>query len=116
MKQEARAGKAYRDEVDVLREKAERCDRLETEIGRYREKLGDLEYHKSRVEELRLDNCVLEETREMLEEQLTKARKKAEHALKLESDILQHKQTIDEITMVSNSNFLFFILCYFLHD
>lgn len=99
LKQEARAGKAYRDEVDVLREKAERCDRLETEIGRYREKLGDLEYHKSRVEELRLDNCVLEETREMLEEQLTKARKKAEHALKLESDILQHKQTIDEITM-----------------
>lgn len=102
LKQEARVGKAYRDEVDALREKAERCDRLESEVIKYREKLGDLDYYKSRIEELRQDYRVLEETKDMVEEQLAKAKKRAEYTLKLESDLVQLKRTIDEITLVSN--------------
>lgn len=101
LKQQARASKAYRDEVDALRERAERCEKLESEITRYRDKLCDLEYYKSRVEELRQDNKVLEETREMLEEQLARARKRGDHIMQLEASILQYKQTINDLALVS---------------
>ncbi|XP_065199970.1 girdin [Planococcus citri] len=104
LKQEARVGKAYRDEVDALREKAERCDRLESEVIKYKEKLGDLDYYKSRIEELRQDYRVLEETKEMVEEQLVKAKKRAEYTLKLEGDLVQLKRTIDEITLEKDAN------------
>lgn len=60
---EAKRAAAYRDEVDILRERAERADRFEMEIQKLREKLGDSEFYKSRVEELREDNRMLMETK-----------------------------------------------------
>lgn len=60
---EAKRATAYRDEVDVLREKAERVERLEIEISRYREKLSDVEFYKTRIEELREDSRTLLETK-----------------------------------------------------
>ena len=38
---------------------------------RYKDKMNDIEFFKSRVEELREDNRILVETKEMLEEHLT---------------------------------------------
>lgn len=60
---EAKRAAAYRDEVDILRERAERADRFEMEIQKLREKMGDAEFYKSRVEELREDNRMLMETK-----------------------------------------------------
>lgn len=97
--QDARAAKAYRDELDAVRERAERVDKLEIEVQRYREKLSDIEFYKTRVEELREDNRVLLETREMLEEQLASARRRGEHVLQLEGDILKYKQQINELSL-----------------
>lgn len=54
---------AYRDEVDVLRERADRADQLEIEIQRIREKLSDVDFFKSRVDELREDNRMLLKTK-----------------------------------------------------
>lgn len=48
--QEARAARTYRDELDILKEKASRVDKYETEITKYREKLNELEFYKARVE------------------------------------------------------------------
>ena len=47
---EARSIRAYRDEVDSLREKAARVDRLETELSRCKEKLNDVHFYKNRME------------------------------------------------------------------
>lgn len=47
---DARSARAYRDELDVLREKAIRVDKLESEVGRYKERLHDIEFYKARVE------------------------------------------------------------------
>lgn len=85
-----------------MRERAERADKLELETQRYREKLADAEFYRVRVEELREDNRVLLETREMLEAQLARARQRADHVLELESELLSSKQTINEISLVSN--------------
>lgn len=60
---EARKAKAFRDEADAMRESAERADRLDLEVQRYRERLADAEFYKVRVDELREDNKVLLDTR-----------------------------------------------------
>ncbi|XP_026276832.1 girdin [Frankliniella occidentalis] len=95
--QEARSAKLYRDELDAIRERAERVDKLESEVQRYREKLSDIDFYKSRVEELREDNRVLMETREMLEEQLQSSRKRSEHVLDLENELIKCKKQINEM-------------------
>ena len=40
----------------MVRERAEKVDKLEAEILRYKDKMNDIEFFKSRVEELREDN------------------------------------------------------------
>lgn len=47
---DARSARVYRDELDALREKAIRVDKLESEVGRYKERLHDIEFYKARVE------------------------------------------------------------------
>ncbi len=42
--------RAYRDEVDALRERAGKVDRLETELARFKEKLNDVHFYKTRIE------------------------------------------------------------------
>ncbi len=58
----------------MVRERAEKVDKLEAEVQRYKDKMNDIDFFKSRVEELREDNRILVETKEMLEEQLTNSR------------------------------------------
>lgn len=50
MLSDARSARAYRDELDALREKAIRVDKLESELSRFKEKLHDIEFYKARVE------------------------------------------------------------------
>ncbi|XP_011210779.2 girdin isoform X1 [Bactrocera dorsalis] len=99
---EAKRAYAYRDEVDVLRERAERADRLEIEVQKFREKLTDAEFYKTRVEELREDNRMLLETKEMLEDQLQRARKRSEHVMTLESEIIKYKQKLNDMALERN--------------
>lgn len=60
---EAKRAAAYRDELDVLRERSERADKLEVEVQKFRDKLTDSDFYKIRVEELREDNRMLLETK-----------------------------------------------------
>ncbi|XP_063913920.1 protein Daple isoform X2 [Zophobas morio] len=96
---ESRRAKVYQDEMDAMRERVERVDRLEAETQRYRERLADAEFYKVRVDELREDNKVLLETREMLEAQLARARQRAEYVLELEGELLASKQSFNEILL-----------------
>ena len=54
--QDARAARAWRDEADIMRERASRVEALEQEVTRYKDKMVDIEFYKTRVEELREDN------------------------------------------------------------
>lgn len=47
---EARSVRVYRDEVDSLKERAGKVDRLETELARCKEKLNDVHFYKMRIE------------------------------------------------------------------
>ncbi|XP_067894646.1 protein Daple isoform X2 [Heterodontus francisci] len=96
---EARSVRAYRDELDSLREKASRVDRLENELIRCRERLHDVDFYKARMEELREDNIVLIETKTMLEEQLIIARARCDKLHDLEKENLQLKSKLQDIEL-----------------
>uniref|UniRef100_A0A8C6KK62 Coiled-coil domain containing 88A n=1 Tax=Nothobranchius furzeri TaxID=105023 RepID=A0A8C6KK62_NOTFU len=96
---DARSARAYRDELDALREKAIRVDKLESELGRYKERLHDIEFYKARVEELKEDNQILLETKAMLEEQLDASRTRSDKLHLLEKENLQLKSKIHDLEM-----------------
>ncbi|XP_014061048.1 girdin isoform X4 [Salmo salar] len=96
---DARSARAYRDELDVLREKAIRVDKLESEVGRYKERLHDIEFYKARVEELKEDNQVLLETKAMLKDQLEGTRARSDKLHELEKESLQLKSKIHDMEM-----------------
>ncbi|KAM9847929.1 girdin [Aulostomus maculatus] len=96
---DARSARAYRDELDALREKAIRVDKLESELSRYKERLHDIEFYKARVEELKEDNQVLLETKTMLEEQLDASRTRSDKLHLLEKENLQLKSKIHDLEM-----------------
>uniref|UniRef100_A0A7N8WR91 Coiled-coil domain containing 88C n=1 Tax=Mastacembelus armatus TaxID=205130 RepID=A0A7N8WR91_9TELE len=96
---EARSARVYRDEVDSLREKAARVDRLETELTRCKEKLNDVHFYKTRVEELREDNLTLLETKALLEEQLLASRGRCDKLHILEKDNLLLRAKIHDLEM-----------------
>ena len=77
--------------MDVLRERAEMVDKLEAEFLRYKDKMNDIEFFKSRVEEFREDNRILVETKEMLEEELAGSRKRCKVVFSLENEIIKYK-------------------------
>ncbi|XP_034531087.1 protein Daple isoform X2 [Notolabrus celidotus] len=96
---EARSVRVYRDEVDSLRERAARVDRLETELTRCKEKLNDVHFYKTRVEELRDDNMTLMETKVLLEEQLSSSRGRCDKLHTLEKDNLLLRAKIHDLEM-----------------
>ncbi|XP_013860589.1 girdin [Austrofundulus limnaeus] len=96
---DARLARAYRDELDALREKAIRVDKLESELSRYKERLHDIEFYKARVEELKEDNQILLETKTMLEEQLDGTRTRSDKLHLLEKENLQLKSKIHDLEM-----------------
>ena len=89
--------KALRDELDIVRERASKVDRLEAELNRYKDKLNDIDYYKARLEELREDNRLLEETKSILEGQLENARQRTDLVLDLEGEILNYKSQLNNL-------------------
>ncbi|NXN94510.1 GRDN protein, partial [Rhinopomastus cyanomelas] len=96
---DARSARVYRDELDALREKAIRVDKLESEVSRYKERLHDIEFYKARVEELKEDNQVLLETKTMLEDQLDGTRARSDKLHELEKENLQLKAKLHDMEM-----------------
>ncbi|XP_058255179.1 protein Daple isoform X2 [Hemibagrus wyckioides] len=101
---EARSVRAYRDEVDALRERAGKVDRLETELARFKEKLHDVHFYKARMEELREDNMTLLETKAMLEEQLGTARGRCDKLHELEKENLHLRSKLHDMEIDRDSD------------
>ncbi|XP_068585175.1 girdin [Cebidichthys violaceus] len=94
---DARAARTYRDELDALRERAMKADKLESEVGRYREQLHKMEVYKAKVEELKEDNRVLQETKEVLEDQLAGWRARSDKIHQLEKHSLLLKARVHDM-------------------
>ncbi|XP_017272316.1 girdin isoform X3 [Kryptolebias marmoratus] len=101
---DARAARTYRDELDALRERAIRADKLESEIGRYREQLHKMEFYRIKVEELKEDNRVLQETKEVLEDQLEGWRARTDKIHQLEKHSLLLKARVHDMEQEKESD------------
>ncbi|XP_029949286.1 girdin-like [Salarias fasciatus] len=101
---DARAARTYRDELDALRERAIKADKLESEVGRYREQLHKMEFYKAKVEELKEDNRVLQETKEVLEDQLEGWRARSDKVHQLEKHSLLLKAQVHDMEQERESD------------
>ncbi|KAJ0033310.1 hypothetical protein NQD34_000417, partial [Periophthalmus magnuspinnatus] len=94
---DARTARTYRDELDSIRERAIRADKLESEVGRYRDQLHKMEFYKAKLEELKEDNRVLQETKDVLEEQLEGWRSRSDKIHQLEKQCLLLKAQVHDL-------------------
>uniref|UniRef100_A0A803YJK4 Coiled-coil domain containing 88A n=1 Tax=Meleagris gallopavo TaxID=9103 RepID=A0A803YJK4_MELGA len=96
---DARSARVYRDELDILREKAIRVDKLESEVIRYKERLHDMEFYKARMEELMEDNRVMRETKRMCEDQVKALQSRSDKLHVVEKENLQLKAKLHEMEL-----------------
>uniref|UniRef100_A0A8C3L6Y4 Coiled-coil domain containing 88A n=1 Tax=Chrysolophus pictus TaxID=9089 RepID=A0A8C3L6Y4_CHRPC len=96
---DARSARIYRDELDILREKAIRVDKLESEVSRYKERLHDMEFYKARMEELMEDNQVMLETKRMFEDQVKALQSRSDKLHVVEKENLQLKAKLHEMEL-----------------
>ncbi|XP_059814459.1 girdin-like [Hypanus sabinus] len=94
---EARMAQSYRDEVDVLREKASRVDRLQNEVKAYKERLNSIEFYRGKAEEEREYNQALLETKALLEEQLEAARARCDKLHQVEMENLMLRSALRDL-------------------
>ena len=102
--QEARAARALRDELDILRERANKVHLLETELQSYKDKMSQMESLKCRVEEVREENKILVETKEMLEDQLESTRKRCSHIMSVENELYKYKAQLHNSQLESEND------------
>ena len=56
------------------------------------------------MEELREDNAILMETKNMLEDQLASSQKRVESVVELENELMRYRQQVDEMCRVGFTN------------
>ena len=72
-------------------------DLPEVELMKYKNKMNYIEFYKSRMEELRKDNRILLETKDLLEEELAESRRRCDLILEFENDIIKYKDEFERL-------------------
>ncbi|XP_067400153.1 coiled-coil domain-containing protein 88B [Emydura macquarii macquarii] len=93
---EARLAGLYRDELDAMREKAARAERLQGELLALRERLPALERCRGRLEEERAFSQALLDSKAQLEGQLESARARAQRLPQLEKENLLLRSQLEQ--------------------
>ncbi|CAJ0961953.1 unnamed protein product, partial [Mesorhabditis belari] len=94
---DARAARDLRDELDYANQKLSKVEKLEQENSKLREKLSELDYYRSRVEQLRTDCEDLEESSRYLETQLDEFRQKGRSVSDTEVRLAESQDTVKEL-------------------
>jgi myosin heavy subunit len=101
---DARAARALRDELDIQRERANKVHLLETELQSYKDKMSQMESLKCRIEEVREENKILVETKEMLEDQLESSRKRCAQIMSIEQELFKYKAELHNCQLESEND------------
>jgi hypothetical protein len=83
---------------------ATKANRLQTEVDKLRERLTDLEFTKSRIDELRTENHLLLETKQELEYQVAARDQRLTKTAELETELNRLKQIVRNISSVSHTD------------
>ncbi|KAM3717271.1 Girdin [Dirofilaria immitis] len=93
---DARAAKDYRDELEYLQHKLANYDKLETDNGKLKEKLSELDFFKSRVTQLREENELMQESCSVLENQLEQCKRKVSNHMDMEAKLADYQDQITQ--------------------
>jgi len=80
---------------------ASQADKFEAELRKLRELLGELEFLRSRVDELRADNHLLLEAKQQLEDQLASRDRDMTSLVELDKELSHYKQLLQRSTEVA---------------
>ncbi|KAG7464519.1 hypothetical protein MATL_G00166490 [Megalops atlanticus] len=94
---EARAARGLRDELDCLRERAAKADRLQAELQSCAHRLRSLDLCRTQLQEQQQYCATLQETRALLEEQLGEVRARCSSLRELERDNLLLRQRLIDL-------------------
>ena len=86
----------YGDELELLRDKTARLERCECELARARQRCDELEATRARADELAADNCLLVETRSLLDKQLADYEARWLAAQRADADVAKLRMQLDE--------------------
>ncbi|KAG9346510.1 hypothetical protein JZ751_006821 [Albula glossodonta] len=98
---EARAARNLRDELDCLRERAAKADRLQSELQSCAHRLRSLDLYRTQLQEQQQYCATLQETRALLEEQLGEVRARCSSLRELERDNLLLRQRVIDLEGVN---------------
>ena len=82
------------------RTQASQTDKLEAEVCKLRERLGELGFLRSRVNELRTENHLLLEAKQELEEQLATRDRDMSSLAEIGKELMRYKQLLQQSTEV----------------
>ncbi|MCP9264823.1 Girdin isoform 2 [Dirofilaria immitis] len=88
---DARAAKDYRDELEYLQHKLANYDKLETDNGKLKEKLSELDF--SNLEE---ENELMQESCSVLENQLEQCKRKVSNHMDMEAKLADYQDQITQ--------------------
>ncbi|CAI4222792.1 unnamed protein product [Auanema sp. JU1783] len=91
---DARAAKDLRDELDCIQHKLMKLEKLEQENSKLREKIAELDYYRSRTEQLLSENDALEKTMNMLEDEVDGARIKCKNQQDVENRLEESQKNV----------------------
>ncbi|KAJ8337988.1 hypothetical protein SKAU_G00369540 [Synaphobranchus kaupii] len=94
---EARTARNLRDELDYLRERAAKADRLQSELQSCAHRLRSLDLYRTQLQEQQQYCATLQETRALLEEQLGEVRARCSSLRELERDNLLLRQRVVDL-------------------
>ena len=95
---------------------ASRGDKLEAEVRKLRERLGELEFLRSRVDELRAENHLLLEAKHELEDQLASRDRDVTSLAQLGAELERYKQLLQQSNDVGVLSILISVyLCRFIN-
>ena len=82
---------------------ASRAEKLKAEVCKLRELLGELDFLRSRVEELRAENHLLLDAKQELEDQLASRDRDVTSLVELGKELNRYKQLLQRSTEVPSS-------------
>lgn len=71
-------------------------EKLEKELQKYKDQMIEFDFLKDRVEELQVDNCVLMDSKKVLEDQVESLKVKSQNLLEAEFELARCKKAADE--------------------
>jgi chromosome segregation ATPase len=94
---DAKMARAYRDELETLKVESSKIEKLEADVNKYRQKSEDAEYLKKRIVELKQQNELMQETKNLLEQKVTSLTAKADSVDDLLVEVASLKVQIDAL-------------------